>query len=35
MIELVNDYATFESEEKLAKLNQEYENYCKLIIKEE
>lgn len=33
-IELCQDHVTFDSEEKIAKLNVEYENYCKLIQKE-
>ena len=34
LIEMVDDFSTFDSEEKLIKLNNEFENYTKLLIKE-
>ena len=31
---MVNDFSTYDSEEKIAKLNQEFENYNKHVMKE-
>lgn len=34
MVEIIKDFSTFDSPEKISKLNQEFENYNKLIIRE-
>jgi hypothetical protein len=34
LMDMCNDFSTYDSDEKIAKLNQEFENYNKLIIKE-
>ena len=34
LIDMTNDYSTYDSDEKISKLNQEFEIYNKLVIKE-